>query len=122
MDLFKKAIITTTISDSFLTDQDIRLDILRLDLIHPEISGNKWFKLKYNIQDALDQRHLIARGYAGEGPPPPGLLDDEVRMEAARRYIETYELLTGLPFVPALGDAHPRLQAAVTTLSQGRVS
>ena len=26
--------------------------VLRLDLIHPEISGNKWFKLKYNLQEA----------------------------------------------------------------------
>ena len=26
-----------------------RIGILRLDLIHPEISGNKWFKLKYNL-------------------------------------------------------------------------
>ena len=30
----------------------IDVTILRLDLIHPEISGNKWFKLKYNIQQA----------------------------------------------------------------------
>ena len=28
------------------------LSVLRLDLIHPEISGNKWFKLKYNLQQA----------------------------------------------------------------------
>ena len=28
------------------------ISILRLDLIHPEISGNKWFKLKYNLQQA----------------------------------------------------------------------
>jgi 1-aminocyclopropane-1-carboxylate deaminase len=27
-----------------------QIGILRLDLIHPEISGNKWFKLKYNLQ------------------------------------------------------------------------
>lgn len=27
-----------------------QLAVLRLDLIHPEISGNKWFKLKYNLQ------------------------------------------------------------------------
>lgn len=28
-----------------------RMDVamLRLDLLHPEVSGNKWFKLKYNI-------------------------------------------------------------------------
>ncbi|MCF8422735.1 MAG: 1-aminocyclopropane-1-carboxylate deaminase/D-cysteine desulfhydrase [Bacteroidia bacterium] len=29
-----------------------RIGILRLDLIHPEISGNKWFKLKYNLEQA----------------------------------------------------------------------
>lgn len=28
--------------------------MLRMDLIHPHISGNKWFKLKYNIQKAKD--------------------------------------------------------------------
>lgn len=30
----------------------IDVTILRLDLIHPEISGNKWFKLKYNLKQA----------------------------------------------------------------------
>lgn len=33
-------------------DPDLKVDVLRLDLIHPEISGNKWFKLKYNIASA----------------------------------------------------------------------
>lgn len=28
------------------------ISVLRLDLIHPEISGNKWFKLKYNLEEA----------------------------------------------------------------------
>lgn len=113
--------------------KDGRRDLLVIDEVHTPDSSRYWFAADYEERLArgeeprtLDKefvrRHLIARGYAGEGPPPPGLLDDEVRMEAARRYIETYELLTGLPFVPALGDAHPRLQAAVTTLSQGRVS
>ena len=27
--------------------------MLRLDVIHPGISGNKWYKLKYNIEEAL---------------------------------------------------------------------
>lgn len=31
---------------------DYRIGILRLDLLHPEISGNKWFKLKYNLEQA----------------------------------------------------------------------
>ncbi len=66
------------IQDDFLLTRDIRLDFLRLDLIHPEISGNKWFKLKYNIEAALKQgaesilsfggaysNHLHALAYAG---------------------------------------------------------
>jgi 1-aminocyclopropane-1-carboxylate deaminase/D-cysteine desulfhydrase-like pyridoxal-dependent ACC family enzyme len=27
----------------------VHLDIKRLDLVHPQISGNKFFKLKYNL-------------------------------------------------------------------------
>jgi 1-aminocyclopropane-1-carboxylate deaminase/D-cysteine desulfhydrase-like pyridoxal-dependent ACC family enzyme len=29
------------------------LDVLRLDELHPVVSGNKWFKLKYYLEDAL---------------------------------------------------------------------
>lgn len=32
---------------------NIFLDILRTDLLHPVVSGNKWFKLKYHVEDAL---------------------------------------------------------------------
>ncbi len=31
----------------------VNLFLLRLDLIDEEISGNKWFKLKYNLQDVI---------------------------------------------------------------------
>lgn len=30
----------------------LSLEVLRLDLLHPEVSGNKWFKLKCNLEDA----------------------------------------------------------------------
>ncbi len=30
-----------------------KIDMLRLDMLHPVISGNKWFKLKHNLNDAL---------------------------------------------------------------------
>ena len=33
----------------------IPTDIIRLDLIHPVISGNKWFKLRYYVEDALQK-------------------------------------------------------------------
>lgn len=42
-------------SDLFL-EKNILTDVLRLDLLHPEISGNKYFKLKYNIKNAIKQR------------------------------------------------------------------
>lgn len=56
----------------------IDLRILRLDLIHPEISGNKWFKLKYNFEFAKQNgfkkiltfggaysNHIVATAAAG---------------------------------------------------------
>ncbi len=30
------------------------LDMLRLDLLHPVVSGNKWFKLRLNLKHAVD--------------------------------------------------------------------
>lgn len=57
-----------------LTDQ---LDIKRLDLVHPHISGNKFYKLKYNLIEAQQQgfsqiltfggaysNHIAATAYA----------------------------------------------------------
>lgn len=34
----------------------VNLFVLRLDKIHPYISGNKWYKLKYNIEEAKKQK------------------------------------------------------------------
>lgn len=42
-----------------------RIGILRLDLIHPEISGNKWFKLKYNLQEATSQKKNTILTFGG---------------------------------------------------------
>lgn len=33
-------------------DKVAKVDMLRLDLMHPIISGNKWFKLKHNLRQA----------------------------------------------------------------------
>ncbi len=45
--------------------KDIRLDILRLDQIHPQLSGNKWFKLKYNILEAVAQQKKGLLSFGG---------------------------------------------------------
>ena len=43
----------------------IQLDIKRLDLIHPQISGNKFFKLKYNLQQAQQQHKTGVLTFGG---------------------------------------------------------
>lgn len=40
------------VQDPWLQEHGIHLRMLRLDRIHPQISGNKWFKLKYNLRAA----------------------------------------------------------------------
>ena len=42
------------------------------------------------------RRWLGERGYAGEDPPPA--IPDSVRVEAAWRYIQAYEAITGQNF------------------------
>lgn len=39
----------------FLEEKNIQLFVLREDLIHPSISGNKWRKLLYNLQESKIQ-------------------------------------------------------------------
>ena len=48
-----KNIATQSIRKPLHKSRRISIDVLRLDLMHPDISGNKWFKLKYHIQAAL---------------------------------------------------------------------
>jgi 1-aminocyclopropane-1-carboxylate deaminase len=45
---------------------ELEVEVLRLDKIHPDISGNKWFKLKYFIESArkLNKQKLISFGGA----------------------------------------------------------
>jgi len=41
------------------------VDVLRLDLIHPVISGNKWFKLKYFLEEAKNQNKKTILTFGG---------------------------------------------------------
>ncbi len=45
---------------------ELQVDVLRLDKIHSEISGNKWFKLKYYLEKArqTNKKTLISFGGA----------------------------------------------------------
>src|SRR3954468_15308599 len=59
-------IFTQRINANWLESNNVLLDILRLDKIHPIISGNKWFKLKYYLEEAGVQKkdHLVTFGGA----------------------------------------------------------
>lgn len=54
-----------TISLSGLTAKGISVDVLRLDKLHPVISGNKWFKLKYYLKDAIEKNYKTILTFGG---------------------------------------------------------
>jgi hypothetical protein len=45
------------------------------------------------------------------------VLTEEVRVEAARRYIQAYEIVTGLPFKPIDGPIQERVRRALAKLA-----
>lgn len=44
------------LQDELFLKNDVTVRMLRLDLIHPYINGNKYFKMKYNIAEAQKER------------------------------------------------------------------
>lgn len=42
---------------SLLQEKNIKLSVLRIDKIHPVISGNKWFKLKYHLENYVANKY-----------------------------------------------------------------
>jgi 1-aminocyclopropane-1-carboxylate deaminase/D-cysteine desulfhydrase-like pyridoxal-dependent ACC family enzyme len=44
--------ILQSIDDEIFAERDLHIQMLRLDTIHTGISGNKWYKLKYNLEEA----------------------------------------------------------------------
>jgi phosphoribosylaminoimidazole-succinocarboxamide synthase len=93
--------------------------ILFVDEIHTPDSSRYWYAEDYerrvargeeprSIDKEYVRRHFAAMGYTGEGTPPP--IPDDVRVEAARRYIEAYETVTGRAFVPDTEDPLPRIR------------
>jgi len=90
-----------------------------IDEIHTPDSSRYWYADDYQARfdrgeepRGLDKeyvrRTLAEQGYRGDGPPPP--LTDDVRTEAARRYIQVCELVTGRPFVPDTDEPNERIR------------
>ena len=75
-----------------ITAAAIDVGVLRLDTLHPVVSGNKWFKLKAHLHEALQQsassiltfggawsNHIIATAFAAQqaGIPAIGIIRGE---------------------------------------------
>lgn len=50
---------------AFIEYNGYQLGVLRLDEIHSEISGNKWFKLKYNLEQAIIENKQTILTFGG---------------------------------------------------------
>jgi len=98
---------------------DARGELLVVDEIHTPDSSRYWYRESWESAlaegkdpKALDKEYvrawLVERGWRGEGTPPA--LPVEVRCEAARRYVETYERVTGQRFVPDLEPPLARIR------------
>lgn len=56
---------TDIISSTLLASRNVTLNILRLDKIHPVVSGNKLFKLHYFLSEALLEPHKTLVTFGG---------------------------------------------------------
>ena len=122
------------INDELLYEKNVPTDVLRLDRIHPVISGNKWFKLKYHIQEALNQNkkgiltfggawsnHLVATAFAcrqanltcigiirGEAPATPSATLQEVQEYGMQlEFISREAYSDEAAIIPVLQEKYP---------------
>ncbi len=80
MDMFDdRRVVIQPLNKFWYLNKVASIDMLRLDLLHPVVSGNKWFKLRLNMNYALDNgfktivtfgggysNHLAATAYAAK--------------------------------------------------------
>ena len=95
-------------------------ELVFIDEIHTPDSSRYWYAADSEERVArgegprqLDKEYVRRwladeQGYTGNGSPPH--LSDEVRIEAARRYMEICELVTGQVFEPDTHDPVARIE------------
>jgi phosphoribosylaminoimidazole-succinocarboxamide synthase len=98
-------------------------ELVLIDEIHTPDSSRYWYADDYEARLAAGEeprsldKEFIRRWlkgeakWTGDGPPPE--MPAEIRIEAARRYIASYELVTGTPFVPDTREPVARIAAAL---------
>ncbi|MEJ6481871.1 pyridoxal-phosphate dependent enzyme [Nostoc punctiforme UO1] len=53
------------INSEIIRSAGVDLYVLRLDLMHPWVNGNKWFKLKYNLLEAKEKNFTTLLTFGG---------------------------------------------------------
>ncbi|QSJ19951.1 1-aminocyclopropane-1-carboxylate deaminase/D-cysteine desulfhydrase [Nostoc sp. UHCC 0702] len=56
---------TQQIHSKIARSAGVELYVLRLDLMHPWVNGNKWFKLKYNLLEAKQNNFMTLLTFGG---------------------------------------------------------
>lgn len=103
--------------------------VVLIDEMHTPDSSRFWIAATYSDRIAAGQEpdnfdkefirlHYAAHGYHGEGDPFP--LPPDLAVQAAARYIRTYEMLTGQRFAPGAWPAGPRIEASIRQWIEGR--
>jgi len=97
--------------------------IVVIDEIHTPDSSRYWHADDYEARLARGEeprsldKEYVRRWLAGDakwtGDGPPPVMPAEIRCEAARRYIASFELVTGRPFVPDTREPVARIAAAL---------
>ena len=94
-------------------------EVTLIDEVHTPDSSRFWLADTYaqriaaglepdNFDKEFIRLYYAGRGYRGEGEPFP--LPPDLAVQAAARYIRTYELLTGQPFPAAEQPAGARIE------------
>jgi phosphoribosylaminoimidazole-succinocarboxamide synthase len=97
-------------------------DVVLIDEIHTPDSSRFWIAETYAARRAAGQEpenfdkefvrlYYAELGYRGDGEPIP--LPAELAVQAAQRYIRTYEMVTGRQFSPGEYPVAPRLARAL---------
>jgi phosphoribosylaminoimidazole-succinocarboxamide synthase len=92
--------------------------VLLIDEVHTPDSSRFWKAESYaerfeqgaepeNFDKEFVRLAYAEQGYRGDGPIPA--MPDDLWIAASRRYIEIYEMLTGLMFEPGAYPIEPRL-------------
>lgn len=89
-----------------------------IDEVHTPDSSRYWLSESYvermtkgeepeNFDKEFIRLHYAANGYTGDGEPPP--MPVELAEQASARYRQSFEMITGEPFVPGRLPAEQRI-------------